>query len=146
MLKEYNLERFLKAQETDYPVALSEIKNGRKQSHWMWYIFPQIAGLGFSETSKYYAIRDMAEAYHYLEHPVLGKRLFEISKLLSGIEGKTANQIFGGPDDLKLKSCMTLFSALKNTNPVFQEVLDKYFDGKQDLKTLELINYQKGYG
>jgi uncharacterized protein (DUF1810 family) len=144
MVTEYDLKRFLKAQESDYAIALSEIKNGRKQSHWMWYIFPQIAGLGFSVTSKFYAIKDLAEAGQYLEHPVLGKRLTEISKELYQIEGKSANQIFGSPDDMKLKSCMTLFCTLKDTNPVFQEVLDKYFDGKQDLKTIELINHPDG--
>ena len=141
MVKDYDLERFLKAQESDYAIALSEIRNGRKQSHWMWYIFPQIAGLGLSVTSKFYAIEGLPEAGEYLEHSILGKRLIEISKVLTQIEGKTANQIFGSPDDLKLKSCMTLFCAVKNTHPVFQEVLDKYFNGKQDLKTLALINH-----
>jgi uncharacterized protein (DUF1810 family) len=141
MAKEYDLERFLRAQESDYPIALTEIKNGRKKSHWIWYIFPQITGLGYSETSKFYAIDGLAEAGQYLEHPVLGKRLVEISKELSQIDGKTANQIFGSPDDLKLKSCMTLFCSLKNADPVFPDILNKYFDGKQDLKTLELINH-----
>jgi uncharacterized protein (DUF1810 family) len=95
----------------------------------MWYIFPQIAGLGISSTSKFYAIKDRSEAEIYLAHPVLGKRLVEISNALLEVEGKTANQIFGSPDDAKLKSSMTLFGALDVTNPVFQTVLDKYFDG-----------------
>ncbi len=138
-----DLKRFLDAQENDFERALAEIKRGRKQSHWMWYIFPQIAGLGFSETSRFYAVKDRAEAELYLAHPVLGARLVRISEALLEIEGKTANQIFGSPDDVKLKSSMTLFSALENTNPVFQSVLDKYFDGAKDQKTLELIDVGK---
>ncbi len=136
---ENNLDRFTDAQERDFETALAEIKNGRKRSHWMWYIFPQIAGLGFSSTSKFYAIKDIDEAKNYLAHPVLGKRLIEISNALLDIEGKTANQIFGSPDDAKLKSSMTLFGALENTDPVFQEVLDKYFDGAKDRRTLDLL-------
>lgn len=134
------LKRFLDAQENDFETALAEIRNGRKQSHWMWYIFPQIAGLGFSSTSKFYAVKDRAEAESYLAHPVLGNRLVEISSALLEIEGKTANQIFGSPDDLKLKSSMTLFAVLDDTNPVFQKVLDKYFDGAKDRRTLGLID------
>jgi uncharacterized protein (DUF1810 family) len=135
-----DLKRFLDAQENDFERALAEIKRGRKQSHWMWYIFPQIAGLGSSETSRFYAVKDRAEAELYLAHPVLGVRLVEISEALLEIEGKTANQIFGSPDDMKLKSSMTLFGALKNTNPIFQSVLDKYFNGTNDLRTLQLID------
>lgn len=134
-----DLQRFLDAQERDFETALSEIRGGRKRSHWMWYIFPQIAGLGFSSTSKFYAVKDRQEAEDYLRDPVLGKRLVEISNALLEIEGKTVNQIFGSPDDAKLKSSMTLFGALENTDPVFQEVLDKYFDGAKDEKTLKLI-------
>jgi len=135
-----DLKRFLDAQENDFERALAEIKLGRKQSHWMWYIFPQIAELGFSSTSKFYAIKDRGEAENYLAHPLLGKRLIEISNALLKVEGKTANQIFGSPDDMKLKSSMTLFGALENTNPVFQRVLDKYFDSAKDGRTLELID------
>ena len=135
-----DLKRFLDAQENDFERALAEIKRGRKQSHWMWYIFPQIAGLGSSETSRFYAVKTKAEAELYLAHPVLGARLVEISEALLEIEGKTANQIFGSPDDMKLKSSMTLFGALKNTNPIFQSVLDKYFNGTNDLRTLQLID------
>ena len=134
-----DLKRFLDAQERDYREALTEIKSGRKRSHWMWYIFPQIAGLGFSSTSKFYAIKDRAEAENYLAHPVLGERIVEISTALLEIEEKTANQIFGSPDDAKLKSSMTLFGALENTNPVFQRVLDKYFGGERDQRTLKLL-------
>ena len=135
-----DLKRFLDAQENDFEIALSEVKNGSKQSHWMWYIFPQIKGLGFSSMANFYAIKTKAEAENYLAHPVLGKRLIEISTALLEIEGKTAHQIFGSPDDVKLKSSMTLFAALNETNPVFQKVLDKYFDGAKDFKTLELID------
>ena len=134
-----DLLRFLEAQEDDFAIALSEIKSGRKESHWMWYIFPQIAGLGFSSTSIFYAIKDLAEAEEYLQHPVLGERLIEISEVLLEIESKTAHEIFGSPDDMKLKSSMTLFAALKETNPVFQTVLDKYFDGEKDVQTLQII-------
>ena len=134
-----DLKRFLEAQENDFGRALAEIKLGRKQSHWIWYIFPQIAGLGFSSTSKFYAIKDRGEAESYLAHPLLGKRLVEISNALLEVEGKTASQIFGSPDDVKLKSSMTMFGALEKTKPVFQIVLDKYFNSAKDRRTLELI-------
>jgi uncharacterized protein (DUF1810 family) len=135
-----DLTRFLTAQERDYPAALAEIKNGRKRSHWMWYIFPQIAGLGFSETSKFYAIKDQAEATIYLQHPVLGKRLVEISTALLELEDNHATRIFGSPDDMKLKSSMTLFGALPGTDPVFTQVLAKYFNGITDWQTLRLLH------
>lgn len=136
-----DLKRFLEAQENDYyATALTEISRGRKQSHWMWYVFPQIAGLGFSPTSKFYAIRDRGEAESYLAHPILGRRLVKISNVLLEIDGKTARQIFGSPDDMKLKSSMTLFDALDNSNPVFRKVLDKYFNGAKDERTLKLID------
>ncbi|MBC6609954.1 DUF1810 domain-containing protein [Hymenobacter sp. BT507] len=134
-----NLSRFLDAQQSDYQTALSEIKNGRKRSHWMWYIFPQIQGLGFSETSKFYAIQDAAEAEAYLTHPVLGSRLLEISSALLKLSSSNATSIFGSPDDLKLKSSMTLFASLPKADPVFQSVLDKFFNGAKDNKTLQLL-------
>lgn len=134
-----DLKRFLEAQKNDYAAALAEIKRGRKLSHWMWYIFPQIAGLGFSSTSKFYAIKDKREAESYLAHPILSERLVEISNALLTVEDKTAHQIFGSPDDVKLKSSMTLFAALEDTDPVFHKVLVKYFDGAKDQRTLELI-------
>ena len=135
-----DLKRFLDAQANDFERALAEIRRGRKQSHWMWYIFPQIKGLGLSETARFYSIKDVSEAEDYLRHPTLGKRLVEISEALLGIDGKTANRIFGSPDDVKLKSSMTLFGALDEANPVFQRVLDKYFDGEKDRRTMELID------
>jgi uncharacterized protein (DUF1810 family) len=106
------LIRFLDAQENDFERALAEINRGRKQSHWMWYIFPQIAGLGFSPTSKFYAVKDRSEAEEFLAHPVLGERLVEISEALLEVDGRTVHQIFGSPDDMKLKSSMTLFGDL----------------------------------
>jgi uncharacterized protein (DUF1810 family) len=139
MTKENNLKRFTDAQETDYQTALSEVKDGRKKSHWIWYIFPQIQGLGFSEISKFYAIKDTDEAAEFLGHPVLGERLVHISRELLELHGNDANKIFGSPDDLKLKSSMTLFASLPDTDPVFQLVLDKFFNGAKDSKTLNII-------
>ena len=133
-----DLSRFLKAQEHDYEQALGEIRSGRKRSHWMWYIFPQIQGLGFSSTAQYYAIRDLQEAKDYLAHPVLGARLKEISSALLDLEGLSASEIFGYPDDLKLRSCMTLFRMADLNEPVFLEVLEKYYDGEPDFRTVDL--------
>ncbi len=143
MTKENNLKRFISAQEADYQTALSEVKNGRKQSHWMWYIFPQIQGLGFSETSKFYAINDINEAEEFLKHLVLGSRLINICKELLTLKSNDANKIFGSPDDVKLKSSMTLFSSLPDTNPVFQSVLEKFFNGTEDSMTLQIIGKQQ---
>jgi len=134
-----NLQRFLDAQATDYPQALAELRAGRKRSHWMWYIFPQIHGLGFSSISQRYAIRDAAEAAAYLHHPVLGAHLVEISQALLGLAGSNATSIMGSPDDLKLRSSMTLFGAVPGASPVFQQVLDKFFGGAPDAKTLQLL-------
>lgn len=132
------LERFIKAQEMEYAIALSEIKNGRKQSHWMWYIFPQYKGLGFSPTAQYYAIQSKKEAEEYLAHPVLGKHLIEISEALLKIKSNDASRVMGYPDDLKLRSSMTLFY-LVSDDEIFKKVLDKFFDGKIDKKTEELL-------
>lgn len=139
MIPPKNLQRFIDAQKNDYTIALSEIKNGKKQSHWMWYIFPQIRGLGFSETSKFYAIENIREAEAFLNHPVLGNRLVETCNALFNLQTNMAHKIFGSPDDLKLHSSMTLFSSLPNPNPAFQKILDKFFDGKKDVKTLEIL-------
>jgi len=132
------LDRFIKAQETDYAIALAEIRNGRKRSHWMWYIFPQYKGLGFSSTSQYYAIQNKKETEEYLAHPVLGKRLLEISEVLLELESNDAGKVMGYPDDMKLRSSMTLFY-LVSDNEVFKKVLDKFFDGKIDTKTEKLL-------
>ncbi len=133
-----DLSRFLKAQEYDYEQALREIRGGRKRSHWMWYIFPQIQGLGFSSTAQYYAIRDLQEARDYLAHPVLGARLKEISSALLDLEGLSASEIFGYPDDLKLRSSMTLFRLADLNEPIFLEVLEKYYNGEPDSRTVDL--------
>lgn len=133
-----NLERFLKAQENSYETALDEIRRGRKRSHWMWYIFPQIRGLGYSSTAQYYAIQSKDEAMQYLQDPILSRRLIEISKALLQNKENDANKILGYPDDMKLHSSMTLF-ALVSENDIFKDVLNKYFDGKMDRRTVELL-------
>ncbi len=135
-----SLKRFTDAQENSYAMALSEIQLGRKQSHWMWFIFPQIAGLGFSETSRHYAIKDLQEADEFLKHPVLGSRLINICRELLKLKTNDAHRVFGSPDNLKLKSSMTLFSMLPAADPVFQLVLEKFFHGEKDTKTLDLIS------
>jgi uncharacterized protein (DUF1810 family) len=142
MGKEHNLKRFIEAQQSHYPIALAEIKNSKKRSHWMWYIFPQIEGLGFSDTSKFYAIKDMEEAEAFLKHPVLGSRFVGICKELLKQNENNANKIFGSPDDLKLKSSMTLFSLIPNADPVFESVLNKFFNGEKDKKTMRILETQ----
>jgi uncharacterized protein (DUF1810 family) len=142
MRNDGNLDRFVKAQETAYNTALKEIKNGRKQSHWMWYVFPQIQGLGFSETSRYYAIKDLNEATAFLQHPLLGQRLTAISEQLLNLPGSNAGRVFGSPDDMKLHSSMTLFSVIPGAAPVFEKVLQKYFNGKQDEATMRILTGQ----
>ncbi|WP_421940203.1 DUF1810 domain-containing protein [Pedobacter sp.] len=140
MKKNNHLDRFIEAQQNQYDIALSEIKQGQKRSHWMWYIFPQIKGLGFSETAKYYAIQDEEEAENYLSHRILGNRLIEISNALLNLDQQDPHVIFGSPDDLKLKSSMTLFSTIPHSDPVFKAVLQKFFDGTKDLKTLRILD------
>ena len=142
MTMENNLQKFLDAQQHDYSSALSEIINGKKRSHWMWYIFPQIQGLGHSQTAKFYAINDLNEAKEFLHHPVLGKRLIEICSELYNLKSDNAHSIFGSPDDVKLRSSMTLFSLVPGADPIFQKVLDKFFDGKKDEKTLAIASQQ----
>ncbi|MDB5156098.1 MAG: calpastatin [Mucilaginibacter sp.] len=134
-----DLQRFIDAQEADFTIALAEIKNGRKRSHWMWYIFPQLRGLGSSDNAMYYGIQNIDEAEEYINHPVLGQRLMEICLALLQLKSNNANEIFGSPDDLKLRSSMTLFASLPDAYPVFQSVLEKFFNGEPDDKTLRLI-------
>jgi len=136
----FDLSRFLAIQEMMYPVALAELNHGRKRSPWMWFIFPQIEGLGNSGNSIYYSIKSNYEALAYMEHPILGARLIECCNAILKIQGRSASDIFGFPDDMKLKSSMTLFSSLDN-NPdsVFIQVLKKYFEGKPDLKTIAIL-------
>ena len=140
MQSDNNLSRFTKAQEGIYETALFELRNGRKQSHWIWFIFPQIDGLGKSDTARYYAIKNKQEAQLYLNHPILGARLLECSKALLEIEGRTVSDIFGYPDDMKFKSSMTLFAAVASPGSVFEQALDMFFSGAKDGKTLELMH------
>lgn len=134
----FDLNRFVEAQEYSYARALQEIKNGRKTSHWMWYIFPQFKGLGFSAMANKYGIESLQEAAAYLKHPVLGPRLIEISKALLMLETNDAYAVFGSPDNMKLKSSMTLFSLVDGADGVFEAVLQKFFAGRKDDKTLRL--------
>ena len=136
---EHDLERFIVAQKGVFQTALSEVQNGRKTSHWMWYIFPQILGLGFTDTSKFYAIKNSEEGKAYLDHRVLGPRLVLISSELLRLPKFDAHLIFGSPDDLKLHSSMTLFSELPDTDPVFEQVLEAFFGGRRDNGTLKML-------
>ena len=135
----HNLARFIGAQQRIYEKALAEIRNGYKQTHWMWFIFPQIDGLAESFTSEIYAIKSLDEANAYLAHPILGFRLIECTDAVLGIEGKTASDIFWHPDDMKLKSCMTLFACVSAEASIFKRVLDKYYQGQTDEKTLQML-------
>lgn len=135
----YDLNRFVQAQAGIYEHALAELRAGRKRSHWMWYVFPQIAGLGFSATSQRYAIQGVAEAEAYLQHPVLGPRLVECVETLLQLDGLSAHEIFGSPDDMKLRSCATLFAHISSAGSIFERLLDKYYQGEHDEKTLRLL-------
>ena len=142
-MNSHNLERFISAQQSAYQTALTEIKAGKKQSHWMWYIFPQILGLGYTEISKKYAIIDLNEATEYLRHRILGPRLILLCHVLLGQKTNDAHKIFGSPDDLKLKSSMTLFSQVQFADPVFELVLDKFFNGLKDHITLRILDMHR---
>jgi uncharacterized protein (DUF1810 family) len=135
----HDLNRFVQAQESDYARALAEIRSGRKRSHWMWYVFPQFDGLGHSSTSRRYSIKSMAEAQAYLKHPTLGPRLLECCEAVLGVEGLSAFEILGSPDDLKLRSCATLFACVSPDGSVFDRLLAKYFHGERDDRTLRLM-------
>jgi uncharacterized protein (DUF1810 family) len=135
----YSLGRFVVAQEPVYKTVLAELRAGAKRSHWMWFIFPQIEGLGQSPTSKFYSIKSLDESRRYLAHPVLGPRLLECAETVLTVKGRSALEILGSPDDLKLKSSMTLFASVAGAGAVFSSVLDKYFDGEQDQRTLQLL-------
>lgn len=135
----FELVRFVEAQDDVIDEVRAELSAGRKASHWMWYVFPQIAGLGSSIMAQGYAIRGRREAQAYLGHPVLGPRLRELTALVTSIQGKTAHDIFGSPDDLKFRSCVTLFAAIAPREAVFRQALDRFFDGQDDQKTLELL-------
>lgn len=135
----FDLERFVKAQKFTYARALAEIRAGRKESHWMWYIFPQFDGLGFSAMAERYAIKSLDEARAYLAHPTLGPRLVECVEAALGVEGRSARAIFGTPDDLKLRSCATLFAEVSPAGSGFERLLGKYYGGGRDEKTLKLV-------
>ncbi|MGZ5573748.1 MAG: DUF1810 domain-containing protein [Methylobacter sp.] len=139
----FDLNRFTSAQENIYDSVLAELRSGRKRTHWMWYIFPQIDGLGHSATSKRYAIKSLEEARQYLNHPVLGQRLLECAEAVFAVKCRSVSEIFGYPDDLKLKSSMTLFAYAATPDSVFSRVLDKYFDGERDALTLQLLDKLK---
>ena len=141
----YELSRFLRAQQDHYERALREIEGGRKRTHWMWYVFPQLDGLAFSSTSKHYAIKGLAEAKAYLAHPVLGPRLVACCEAAVRVDGRSAWEIFGSPDDLKLRSCATLFACASPPGSIFERLLEKYFESALDEKTLRLLGVQLGH-
>lgn len=140
----YDLDRFVSAQGDVYEQALAELRRGQKRSHWIWYIFPQFEGLGVSSTSHLYAIKSTAEAVAYLNHPILGQRLTECAEAVLLVEGRSAAEIFGFPDDVKLKSSATLFASVTPAGSVFDRLLDKYFHGDRDGKTLRLAGIATG--
>ena len=140
----FDLNRFISAQDEIYNRVLEELKSGVKRSHWMWFVFPQIVGLGQSPTAQYYAIKSLEEAREYLNHSILGARLSECAETVLAIKGRSASEIFGYPDDLKLKSSMTLFASVETSNSIFVRVLDKYFQGERDVRTLQLLEMLKG--
>jgi uncharacterized protein (DUF1810 family) len=136
----HNLKRFVDAQAGSHEIALAELRAGQKASHWMWFIFPQVAGLGTSSMAVRYAIKSRAEAKAFLEHPLLGSRLLDCARALLGVSGRSASEIMGSPDDLKLKSSMTLFSEVSENNPEFEQVLDRYFQSEQDDRTIAFLS------
>ena len=138
----YNLQRFLDAQVPTYNTVLDELRAGRKSSHWIWFIFPQIAGLGHSSMAQQFAISSLDEAAAYLQHPVLGPRLRACMQLVLDVKGRSAAEIFGYPDNLKFRSCMTLFLTAATNNTLFKDALIKYFDGKPDQLTLDILARQ----
>ncbi len=137
-MDDFNLARFLDAQANTHAQALRELRAGQKRSHWIWFIFPQLDGLGFSATARHYAIKSVDEARAYLQHPVLGTRLLECTQSVNNLDGLTAHQIFGSPDDLKFCSSMTLFELVAEPHSEFAAALEKYYSGKRDARTLEL--------
>lgn len=143
MENNYNLNRFIEAQNRDYDIALAEIRAGKKASHWMWYIFPQLKGLGRSSTSEYYGLSGIKEAQAYLSDPILKARLIEITDAVIAHKDKSAEEIFGGIDAKKLRSCMTLFSTAAPDIPVFDAVLEQFFNGTLDRNTLRLTKYNE---
>ncbi len=135
----FDLTRFIIAQKNVYDCVLTELRRGKKQTHWMWYIFPQIDGLGHSSTSIRYSIKSIEEARSYLSHPILGARLFECSELVLDIEQRSVSEIFGYPDDTKLRSSMTLFASISDIDSIFNSVLEKFFYGHRDSRTIQIL-------
>ena len=143
MPNEYNLQRFLDAQDHVYGAVLDELRAGRKSGHWMWFIFPQITGLAHSGTAQKFAMASLDEAKAYLQHPILGPRLRECTQLVLNVEGRSAERIFGYPDHLKFRSCLTLFMTATTDNKVYKDALLKYFNGKPDELTLDILAQQQ---
>ena len=139
----HNLQRFLEAQAPVYETVVSELRAGRKRSHWIWFIFPQIAGLGHSPTAQYFAIHTLGEARAYIEHPILGPRLRDCTELVNRIADAAIHDIFASPDDMKFRSSMTLFAQATATNPIFVQAIETHFDGKFDDLTLNLLHNPK---
>ncbi|HET9960587.1 MAG TPA: DUF1810 domain-containing protein [Polyangiaceae bacterium] len=135
----FDLDRFEKAQDPVIETVLRELRAGHKQTHWMWFVFPQLRGLGYSQMARHYGIESGAEARAYLEHAVLGARLEACTQCVLAVTGRSAHEIFGSPDDLKLRSCMTLFAVVAPERRIFAQVIDRYFAGESDEKTLELL-------
>lgn len=140
MLDPFHLARFVEAQSSEYQQVLRELRAGRKQSHWIWFVFPQLMGLGRSSMAEYYGVGSLDEARAYLAHPVLGSRLRECTELVIRIEGRTIDEIFGFPDNLKFRSSMTLFAKATEENAIFNGALEKYFSGEPDARTMELLS------
>jgi uncharacterized protein (DUF1810 family) len=136
----FNLERFLMAQQGMYASVLAELRSGRKVSHWMWFIFPQLAGLGHSSMAMRYAISGVEEARAYLEHAILGVRLIDCTQRVLDVSGRDLHAIFGSPDDMKFRSCMTLFSRVATRQPLFQQAIDQYCDARPDPRTMALLD------
>jgi uncharacterized protein (DUF1810 family) len=135
----HDLQRFVTAQKDLYPQALREIRNGCKASHWMWFVFPQMRGLGASATSRHFGISSRDEARAYLAHPILGPRLVEVAEAFMAVGAPSAHEVFGSPDDMKLKSCATLFAAVSRPGSVFERLLEQYYGGERDKQTLALL-------
>ncbi len=140
MADPFTLQRFVDAQDRVYAAALDELRRGRKETHWMWFVFPQLAGLGHSPMAQRFAISGLAEARAYLGHPMLGPRLTECTEAVNGVAGRTAHEIFSSPDDLKFRSSMTLFSQASAAGNVFEQALGRYFEGEMDRRTLDLLS------
>jgi uncharacterized protein (DUF1810 family) len=138
-MDQYNLNRFIEAQMTTYEGAMLELTRGRKDSHWIWYVFPQIKGLGRSDTAKLYSIKSLEEGRAYLEHPLLGPRLVEACEIILSLKDVSMDEVMGFPDDLKLLSSMTLFEALTDSSSIFTKIIEIYFDDERDNKSLEIV-------